>query len=60
MSVLLYSFQANDDGKGLQRIVETLVPNEHSGTIRKILDNKRCEINHPIFVNSTREIYKIG
>ncbi len=29
-------------------------------TIRKILDNKRCETNHPIFVNSTREVYRIG
>ena len=31
-----------------------------AGTIRKILDNKRCKINHPIFVNSTREICRIG
>ncbi len=30
MSVLLYSSQTNDDGKGFQQIVETLVPNEHS------------------------------
>ncbi len=38
MSVLLYSSQANDAGTGLQRIVETLVPNEHIEVCQSVED----------------------